>query len=293
MKVKFLTEYPEQLRVLTEQLQQWDLLLEASEQESDKICIVACGKQNCGKSTLLNILCNDKLDTLFKTGDKRVTTDIQQEEFGNYIYIDTPGFGPTEKRDTEMTRQAWQKAYLVLFLHSIKEGELLKEEVMMLEELKEYLPQAEKRILFVCTKIGGEKNAKIIISKIENQVKNVLGDFATIVSIDSLFYQKYLIKSDERFKRISHIEEVTQWIVGKKLSSPQQEKINAHKKILMETMEKSQRLITKSITNCRDKRYCFIRKLKNSWIALHKIIEDNWNDCHKCVENIKKYNRDL
>lgn len=147
--------------------------------------IIVFGKYNHGKSTFLNAYLKKNV---FKTGDTRVTTEIQSynDDKNNIIWIDTPGLDAT-KMDDEVSHNAIKEADIILFIHDALAGEL---DIQELNFIKNSSGITKKKIKILLTKIdqNGE-NLSVIHSLIKSQVKifNI-----EICPISPIRYQKYI-----------------------------------------------------------------------------------------------------
>jgi GTPase len=98
--------------------------------------VVAYGKYNHGKSSLLNALAGQDY---FEVGDIRTTVKVDQVNAGGIAWIDTPGLdAAVGRQDDELARSAaYQAADVVLFCHNAGEGELDAQEQAALQALRE------------------------------------------------------------------------------------------------------------------------------------------------------------
>ena len=124
--------------------------------------IAVYGKYNHGKSSLLNALVKKDI---FKTADIRETVKIQSYTNRDITWIDTPGLDADVKEsdDTEANRLL-STSDLLLFVHSVNEGELDNKEVLFLKEQS----KNSKNIILVLTqidKIDSLDNVKKIIEE--------------------------------------------------------------------------------------------------------------------------------
>lgn len=96
--------------------------------------VAVYGKFNHGKSTLLNELIGK--DT-FKTSDQRETTQVSSVVEQGIEWIDTPGLdAAVDGSDDRLTAQAsLERADVLMFVHSVREGELDRYECAHLQAL--------------------------------------------------------------------------------------------------------------------------------------------------------------
>ena len=101
--------------------------------DTKNIYIINAGSMNHGKSSLFNSLYGSEI---FKTGDFRVTVASQKEKWYENVYlIDTPGL-EAEKIDDDVAYAAYRTANLIVFVHTIKVGELHKKELDAINNIK-------------------------------------------------------------------------------------------------------------------------------------------------------------
>ena len=96
------------------------------------IRIVNTGLLKAGKSTLYNCLVDAVGEERFKTGTVRTTMSRQEYQYGDFMYIDTPGIDHVGEETAEAIT-ALKTADIVLFIHNLKSGELDKSEVAFLQ----------------------------------------------------------------------------------------------------------------------------------------------------------------
>ncbi|MDI1292148.1 MAG: 50S ribosome-binding GTPase [Methylobacter sp.] len=147
--------------------------------------IIVFGKYNHGKSTFLNSWLKQNL---FKTGDTRVTTEVQahKDEENNIIWVDTPGLDANIK-DDEVAIYAIKEADIVLLVHDAVAGEL---DIKELDFIKESSITAKGKIKLLLTKIDQNE---VNIFDIMRLIKNQVDDFnIKIFPVSPIRYQKYI-----------------------------------------------------------------------------------------------------
>lgn len=119
----------------------------------NKPYVAVFGKYNHGKSTLLNALINK--EGHFKVSDIRetITNANFQDNTNGIIWLDTPGLDAdvTGKDDFEANKGAFVSADIVLIIHSLRTGELDRNEVKHIENLLNHSQNTDK--LLVITQI--------------------------------------------------------------------------------------------------------------------------------------------
>lgn len=162
---------------------------------NNNVKITCIGSYNNGKSSLLNALIDDLENLTFKVSDNRETRLNKEVKKGNVLYVDTPGLN-ARAEDNEKVFQALQNSDLNLFVHNITTGEFTKAEVDFLLYLKEKYPNNKdflENIIFVLSQIDAmqdEEDIKRTEEKIQEQIKNIFGSKAKILSLSSLRYIK-------------------------------------------------------------------------------------------------------
>jgi len=119
-----------------------------STKENNYFNVVVYGKYNHGKSSLLNALIGD--ESIFKVEDCRTTTknDSFIDGLKGIKWIDTPGLSADIQGndDTHATNAITKEADIILFVHSLRMGELDQAEMEYLKDLV-YLKPASSLIL--------------------------------------------------------------------------------------------------------------------------------------------------
>ena len=101
--------------------------------DSQTINIINAGIMNHGKSSLFNSLIGKEV---FKEGDIRVTEKIQREQWMDNAYlIDTPGLAAEDTDDT-VAYEAYRRANMIVFVHTVKVGELHEKELDAINKIK-------------------------------------------------------------------------------------------------------------------------------------------------------------
>lgn len=166
-------------------------LLHSSQQHG--IRIVNTGLLKAGKSTLYNCLVDAVGEERFKTGTVRTTMSRQEYQYGDFIYIDTPGIDHVGEETAEAIT-ALKTADIVLFIHNLKSGELDKSEVAFLQDIAKHWGNNQdfiKRTIFVMTHLADvEAQASAIIAQIEKQITHIFTAKPMIKSISATRYRK-------------------------------------------------------------------------------------------------------
>ena len=100
---------------------------------AQNIYIVNAGVMNHGKSSLFNSILNREE---FKTQDIRTTVQNQTAKWKENVYlIDTPGIEAKTKDDEEAYKE-YKNANMIVFVHTLRIGELHKNEVDAINKMK-------------------------------------------------------------------------------------------------------------------------------------------------------------
>lgn len=157
------------------------------------IRIVNTGLLKAGKSTLYNCLVDAVGEERFKTGTVRTTMSRQEYQYGDFMYIDTPGIDHVGEETAEAIT-ALKTADIVLFIHNLKSGELDKSEVAFLQGVAKHWGSNQdfiKRTIFVMTHLADvEAQETAIIAQIEKQIAHIFTIKPIIKSISATRYRK-------------------------------------------------------------------------------------------------------
>ncbi len=172
---QYIKDYLEDLPDLEVQITRLEQLLTAN-----KMNVVAFGKYNHGKSTLLNALTSTEL---FKTGDIRTTVEIQEVTYNDIVWCDTPGLDADIKRqDDRKSIDAVNKADLILIVHNAQEGELDNNEFKFIRsKINEDWFNTEKLILVISQTDQVESKEDII--QIKAKIKKQLSTLKSPIKI--------------------------------------------------------------------------------------------------------------
>ena len=112
----------------------------------NEIYIVNAGRMNHGKSSLFNSLLDQEV---FKADDVRTTVENQPtawlvDETGgmSVTLVDTPGLD-ARAQDDEEAYTAYRKATAIIFVHTVKTGELHRDELEELNYIRKLFPTDE------------------------------------------------------------------------------------------------------------------------------------------------------
>jgi len=167
--------------------------------------VAVYGKYNHGKSSLLNALVEEEV---FKTADIRETVSIQSHTKESITWIDTPGLdADVHEDDDSKAKEILNKSDLLLFVHSVNEGELDEKELTFLKERYE----KNNNILLILTQIDKVTEIEAVQNIIEEQLDFMINSIL-IIAVSS----KRANHKDDRIRKMSNIEKISEIIYQKK-----------------------------------------------------------------------------
>lgn len=148
--------------------------------KNDKIIVSNAGLYNVGKSSFFNALIDSK-QSEFKVADRRETSENKVFNWTSDIdLVDTPGIDAFNDKDKIIALESFKRSDVILFLHNINQGELIKSEIEFIEELIKLFPSNDfwDRIVFIMTRIDlkeDDDDYPTIIDNIKNQISKIRG----------------------------------------------------------------------------------------------------------------------
>lgn len=133
--------------------------------------VTVVGKYNHGKSRLLNELMGEDK---FAVADKRETTTLNNYIRNQVRWLDAPGLDADVNYNDDQCAQlaVWQQSDIRLFVHSLREGELDAQEVVLLAALQadEYKTRRQTIVVFTqIDQLGNEEILHQITERLEQQ----------------------------------------------------------------------------------------------------------------------------
>jgi len=185
--------------------------------------IAVYGKYNHGKSSLLNALVKKDI---FKTADIRETVKIQSYTNKYITWIDTPGLDADVKEsDDKEANKLLSTSDLLLFVHSVNEGELDSKEVLFLKEQS----KNSKNIILVLTQIDRTETLNSLKTVIKKQFTSMSKPIE-IIAVSS----KRASHNNLKIRKKSNIDILLEMIEknkNKMLNKREQEKSNLKREI--------------------------------------------------------------
>lgn len=154
--------------------------------------IANVGLLKAGKSTLFNALTGEK--ELFATADVRCTIEQQRHEAMGFQFIDTPGLDANEQ-DTAAAEEVLKRANIVLFVHSVTNGELDRDELSALRDLCGHFQDIEIRkrsLVPVITKCEG-----VAVETVEQVKQKILSQWIEATGFEPLEF--FAVRSETYF----------------------------------------------------------------------------------------------
>ena len=167
--------------------------LEEIDRDSKKILIINAGSMNHGKSSLFNSLLDRNV---FAENDVRETLVSKDEPWIEGVYlIDTPGLNAEETDDVEAYK-AYKRANMIVFVHTLKTGELKRNELNAINIIKGVLGEEYfwSHFCLALTFLDAEKNDE----NINAIVNKSLGDIETTCGGKGF---PYFLISNSRYKK--------------------------------------------------------------------------------------------
>ena len=224
------------------------------DKEIQNVNIINAGIMNHGKSSLLNSILDREE---FETQDVRTTTENKIVQWFNNVYlIDTPGLSADKSDDAEAF-EGYRRANMILFVHTTEVGELRKNELDAINQMKKLFESEEffwQHFCLVLTFLEAvsEDAVKIIYEKTVSDIKNHCGgeNFKTF-KVSNSRYKKGREKNNQGLIDMSGILElkyflkdnVTKWLGENKKIRLQ--RIQLEKKDLIEQLDFEHEIIEK------------------------------------------------
>lgn len=277
---------PELQKSLHDALVSWEAFSKIYQSNKRVFNVVISGQQNSGKSTLGNALIGSYDKEFFKTSDvictkKNTYSNVQD----GICFIDTPGFGSVDDGDDEECRISWKKADLILFVHSVLLGGAdQSEEIAMLNEIKQIIPNPSDRVLLLCSKCGGldKKTISIVSSSFKSKVTELFGKECSLINIDSHDYIDGMLESprDNTLIEISNIEKIKKWIFERKnLGSIQNHIFNLEKQKILSILFECRSEVINLIETISYDQEKYESRLRHAWQQAKKELHSAWKLC--------------
>lgn len=166
----------------------------ANRADEQIVRIVNTGMVSSGKSSLYNVLIDSIEDEHFPTGAARTTTMSSYYDVNNISYIDTPGID-VRSEDDALAFSTIMEADIILMIHNINTGPLVRSEAEWLEQIVKKMSSLEAckaRLIFVCTwkdTVEKDEDYQDIIADVKKSVLDIVG---TEIPFFEVSVKKYL-----------------------------------------------------------------------------------------------------
>lgn len=260
--------------------------------ETRNVYIMNAGRMNHGKSSLFNSLLDNKL---FETGDYHVTTESNDAEFlsDNSVYlVDTPGLD-VEQLDDKEAFNAYKRANMIVFVHTLKIGELHRDEIEHINKIAEVFPSKKyfwEHFCLVLTFIDEVKNPderQQIKEKIKNDIEKYCGeDNFPIFEVSNSRYQKGKKENNKKFIELSGIPKLKNFLKGNvstwksELNKLEQDRINVIKERTRNNLLQQRRNIENNL-NIKEK------EMKNKQRIITNIVENFQSNIEEIKSNLE------
>lgn len=242
--------------------------LEKLQNVGDNILIVNAGRMNHGKSSLFNSLLDKEI---FKTGDIRVTLKKSGEYYKDGVkLIDTPGLD-ADKKDDKEAFTAYNDANMIIFVHTPKVGELHKDELERINQIKELFPSEEyfwNNFCLVLTFVDEVNSADLeeIEKKIIQSIKaQCNGKNYPIFHVSNKRYLKGRKENKEQLLKASGIHELRDFIDRKILEAQQSSQALR--------VERVNKLIKEKVSELKNKKQVAINNYNNKRAVKEKKVD--------------------
>ena len=263
------------------------------------INIINAGIMNHGKSSLFNSLIEKEV---FGVGDVRVTEKIQREQWlGNAFLIDTPGLEAEESDDT-VAYEAYRRANMIIFVHTIKVGELHEKELNAINKIKALFNDDSffcKHFCLVLTfrESDSEENISSIREKTLADIKQHCGisDFQIFI-VSNHRYKKGVTENKKTLISKSGITELRDYLTENFMTWNDENsyfksmRIGNEKQTFIEQLEKErqqvQQTISRKTTDIKRRQEMTLREYEND----NRIADDayyDWDYANDQLENMK------
>ncbi|MDD6169493.1 MAG: 50S ribosome-binding GTPase [Lachnospiraceae bacterium] len=179
--------------------------------------IVNTGMVSSGKSSLYNVLIDSIESEHFPTGAARTTTMSSYYDVKNISYIDTPGID-VRAEDDSLAFNTVMEADIIMMIHNINMGPLVRSEMEWLERIVEKMSSIEackSRLIFVCTwkdTIEKDDDYQDIIVDVKNAVFNIVGAEIPFFEVSVKKYLDGVKKNKEVLAQNSGIYELKSYL---------------------------------------------------------------------------------
>jgi tRNA U34 5-carboxymethylaminomethyl modifying GTPase MnmE/TrmE len=188
--------------------------------QPERLCIANAGLLKAGKSSVFNALVDQ--DGYFPTGAARTTVTSHSYTIQECEFVDTPGLD-AKSSDTAAAEHVHRQCDLVLFVHSVQNGEFDAIEVEFMKQLREWYPapgHQQRALIPVYSKIDylpNDRELCSVLDRCRSQWQAVFGNHASMGhAISASRYMKGVSERRKRMAELSGIPELRAEIKSRK-----------------------------------------------------------------------------
>lgn len=251
--------------------------------EKNAVYLVNAGRMNHGKSSLFNSFLGREE---FKAKDVRTTVKNKEVKWkDNIILVDTPGLDAVDE-DTSTAYEAYYKADLIFFVHTVRIGELHDSEIQAIKKIsrnfrKDYFWKHFCLVLSFKDSVDGDSLEKIKQESVNSIKRACNADDFAVFSISNSRYLKGISENKKGLINHSGILELCDYI-DDKVDGWYRESVDKNKDVLKANLakiyEEAEKLLTeeKSDNSSRENSQCnakTVDELREIVIGLNDEIE--------------------
>lgn len=273
----------------------WVSLLEKQKQtilqDSQKLYIINAGRMNHGKSSLFNSLLGKPV---FAVEDIRTTRKQQEADFDkDVILVDTPGL-EADQSDDAAAFNAYKRANLIVFVHSVKTGAVEGEEIRNIQLMEKEAPSSEyfwKHFILVLTSID-EYSAdeadqaqmkKIETASLENIKKACGREGFPVFCVSNTRYSKGVEKQNSKLMELSGVKELKGFI-NSHLGIYRKEQSDLAQQRFAKAKEEALKVLQKEGSDIGAR----LNNNKQQWTAWQNKLAERLNGLVKEAEELKR-----
>ena len=263
--------------------ERWERVCEQCAKAENTFSVVVIGEQNSGKSTLCNALVQDWQNGTFPVKDVRETTEPKEmaDAALGMTIVDTPGFGTYWESDEKSAKEELFRANLLVFVHSLNNGDLDDKERIMLETVAHTLPGVHERLLLVCSKLrDNHDSADEVLGVVARQCKDILGPGVQSLALDSRDYQEGKVEGEDRLVEYSRFGNLLHWLEAhRNMPSMSQKILDMATQEYEDELRTAQRNMDRDLESLWTDRNRYLGTLHCCWDNSRNGIQRAWDKC--------------
>ena len=262
----------------------------AAQKGDTKITIVNAGIMNAGKSSVFNAVLGK--EDYFKVND--IITTKKNSEFrfkGNIYLVDTPGLA-ADNSDTKEAYEAYAKASVIVFVHSMSTGELHADELEAINDIKKCFPNPQmfldRFILVGVMKSMPDRkslfNKEVAKIREDMRVHCGINDFE-IIFVGTTFYWKGVKYQADDLIDFSGVEKLKKLILSRveKVTASSrllaEQRLKKEKNILLTDLEKHKKVVMDRIYFKRSKYTALLDNFRRSASGIIRYLKSISQEC--------------